>query len=239
MERKSVALGGFKALGSDSDPGTFEAIAAVFGNVDHGGDRIQRGAFKRTIAEWRSKGRSIPVLWSHDSEQVPIGVIKEAVENNEGLRVKAQLLVDDHPQARAVYAAMKAGALHEFSFGYEARDYSHIEEEGRKIRVLKDVGLMEVSPVFRGMNPSTRLMGVKSAAETDLGQQLAEIDEKILNLQIERKEMAEAIEALNELPEPPTKQEQDDTPKPTPSQEGQEAEARIRALTSAFPQHME
>jgi hypothetical protein len=47
MERKSVALGGFKALGSDSDPGTFEAIAAVFGNVDR---REQRGSSRQGSA---------------------------------------------------------------------------------------------------------------------------------------------------------------------------------------------
>jgi uncharacterized protein len=176
MEHKSFSLGEFKALGGADEPGTFEAVAAVFGNVDHGGDRIQPGAFKRSLAEWAQKGRSVPVLWSHDAESVPIGVIKEARETREGLHVKAHLLVEDHPQARAVYAAMKAGALHEFSFGYGARDYSHVTEGGRKVRVLKDLHLAEVSPVFRGMNPDTRLVGVKSVAETDLHAQREELE---------------------------------------------------------------
>lgn len=246
MEHKSVSLGEFKALGDSDEPGTFEAVAAVFGNVDAGGDRIQKGAFKRTLSEWRAKGRSVPVLWSHDADSVPIGVIKEASETSEGLHVKAQLLVDDHPQARAVYAAMKAGALHEFSFGYGARDFANVVERGRKIRVLKDLDLAEISPVFRGMNPATRLMGVKSAAETDLQAQRAELDRKIAELTEQRDALNEAVESLNELPgdppedTPPVGEEHNDKPEPNPTGlVGEEALARIRALQISKPMHLE
>jgi uncharacterized protein len=248
MEHKTFSLGEFKALGSKDEAGSFEALVAVFGNVDAGGDRVQRGAFKRSLGEWHAKGRSVPVLWSHDPESVPIGVITEAGENAEGLRVKAKLLVDDHPQARAVYAAMKAGALHEFSFGYSPRDYSHVTENGQKIRVLKDVDLAEISPVFRGMNPATRLMGVKS----DLQTRRDEIEAKIADLDEQRKALTEAIDSVTEVPEdaPPevpapeeesgNQQEPDDNPEPNPVDEaGEEAMARIRALQAVKPMHLE
>jgi phage head maturation protease len=61
---------------------------------------------------------------------------------------------------------MKGGALHEFSFGYGVREKKDIVENGQPVRVLKDVDLGEVSPVFRGMNPATRLMAVKSLPKT-------------------------------------------------------------------------
>jgi HK97 family phage prohead protease len=252
MEHKRVSLGEFKALGDSDEPGTFEALAAVFGNVDHGGDRIERGAFKRSLGEWAQKGRSIPVLWSHDAEQVPIGVIRDAKETPEGLRVKAQLLVEDHPQARAVYAAMKAGALHEFSFGYGARDFHHVTENGQKVRVLKDLHLAEISPVFRGMNPDTRLVGVKSAAETDLKAQRAELDRKIAELTEQRDALTEAVENLAEVaatgdfrdqaltPEVPPAEGAEHDDKPDPNAPGAEEErARIRALLAEHPIHIQ
>jgi HK97 family phage prohead protease len=263
MERKSFSLGEFKALGNDSQSGTFEALAAVFDNVDAGGDRIERGAFSRSLAEWKAKGRSVPVLWSHDVESVPIGVIKDARETSEGLRVKAHLFVDDHPQARAVHAAMRAGALHEFSFGYKTRDYEHKYEGGRRVRVLKDVHLGEVSPVFSGMNPETRVLSVKSAVETDLETQRDALDAeitatqlKILELSQQRDALNEAVASLAELPEetpPPNEakptaestaedeQEHEDKPEPNPTriELGEEALARIRALQVAKPEHLE
>jgi hypothetical protein len=237
MEHKSFSLGEFKALSDDSDPGTFEAVVAVFNNVDAGGDRIKPGAFKRTIGEWKAMGRSIPVLWSHNSEMPPIGVIDKATETVEGLRVKARLFVDDHPSAKAVYAAMKGGALHEFSFGYGVPQggSKSVTEGGRKIRDLYDIDLGEASPVFRGMNPATRLVGVKSLTDDlqQLQQDRADLERKI----------AEAETALTELPEvtevPPAEGgEPEDKPDPKP-ETGEEDAARIRALLAEHPIHQE
>jgi HK97 family phage prohead protease len=253
MEHKSFSLGEFKALGDGEDPGTFEAVVAVFNNVDHGGDRIRPGAFKRSIAEWAQKGRSVPVLWSHDAETVPIGVIKRSWETTEGLRVKARLFIEDHPQARAVYAAMKGGALHEFSFGYgvPAGGAKKTFERGKQIRDLIDLDWAEASPVFRGMNPSTRLVGVKSAAETDIKSQRADLDRKIAEMTEQRDALTEAVENLAEVadgdfrepaltPEAPPAEpgaEHNDKPEPN-APEAEEAAARIRALQATQPAHV-
>jgi hypothetical protein len=53
------------ATNTDS-AGEFEALVAVFGNVDKGGDRIMPGAFTKTLAAWRASGDPVPVIWSHD-----------------------------------------------------------------------------------------------------------------------------------------------------------------------------
>lgn len=170
MEHKSFPVTDLKAIGGSDEPGTFEAIVAVFGNVDTGGDRLERGAFKRTLKE-----RGLPpIVWSHNWDVPPIGVVSEAVENNEGLRIKGRLFVgedEDSPLARQVYTAMKAtdgngkAPLREFSFGYAAKEYAMEGEDEQKIRVLKDVELFEVGPTLIGMNPATRLMAVKAACE--------------------------------------------------------------------------
>lgn len=170
MEHKSFAVTDLKAIKNGDVPGTFEAIVAVFGNVDRGGDRMVKGAFKRTLEE-----RGLPpIVWSHNWDVPPIGVVSEAAENNEGLRIKGRLFVgedEDHPMARQVWTAMKAqdgnGAapLREFSFGFETRGSAMVEEDDEEIRELRDVELFEVGPTLVGMNPETRLVGVKALRE--------------------------------------------------------------------------
>jgi len=240
MEHKSFSLGEFKALTGDDEKGSFEAIVAVFGNVDYGGDRIARGAFKRSLGEWQAKGRSIPVLWSHDSETVPIGVISEAAESQEGLRVKARLFIDDNPQSRAVHAAMKAGALYEFSFGYSVPDggASQVTQSGQRIRVLKDLDIHEASPVFRGMNPRTRLVGVKGLDEAKrLDDERIELQKRIADNQRRILELTASAAAPTG---DETAEEHNDNPEPNPPNEaGEEAKARISALQAIRPMHLE
>jgi HK97 family phage prohead protease len=240
VDTKSYTISDFKALSSKDEPGTFEALVSVFGNVDAGGDRVQRGAFKRTLGEWEAKGRSVPVLWSHDAESVPIGVVAKAGESNDGLRVKARLFVEGHDRAREVYEAMKGGALQEFSFGYGVKEHKDIVENGQPVRILKDLDLFEVSPVFRGMNPATRLMGVKS-----LPARIEELEAEIADRQRQISELKTAAEAVAEpepaeQPEKTEEKEPEDNPEPNPAEPvGEEAKARIRALQAARPQHLE
>lgn len=167
MELKSFPLREVKAIDDADVPGTFEAIVAVFGNVDEGGDRIEKGAFARTLAE---KGLP-PIVWSHEWQVPPIGVVQSASETDEGLLIKGNLFVgpdDDHAIAKQVYTAMRAkdgngrSPLREFSFGYAVRDASDETVDGKDVRVLKDLELFEVGPTLVGMNPETRLVGVKT-----------------------------------------------------------------------------
>jgi phage head maturation protease len=52
----------FELKAVDAD-GTFVGLAAVYGNVDLGGDSIDAGAFKRTLAD---RGGEIKLLWQHN-----------------------------------------------------------------------------------------------------------------------------------------------------------------------------
>lgn len=143
------------------EPGTFEAVVSVFGNEDSYGDIMQPGAFTKTLAAWKESGRLIPVLWMHDAHQVPIGGVTEARETDEGLQVKASLTLGI-PRAAEVHEAMKAGTLAEFSFGYYEVAAREVTQDGKTVRLVDEVDLFEVSAVFRGANPATRLVDVKS-----------------------------------------------------------------------------
>jgi Caudovirus prohead serine protease len=62
---KSYPVASFKPLDDDEAGGTFEAIVSVFGNVDLVGDRVVKGAFKSSLKRWRESDDPIPVIWSH------------------------------------------------------------------------------------------------------------------------------------------------------------------------------
>lgn len=83
-------IAAFKA-GTGDRNGTFSALVSVFGNVDHGGDRVMPGAFTKSLARWEASGDPIPVIWNHawDNPAAHIGKVNpsDAVETAEGLVV--------------------------------------------------------------------------------------------------------------------------------------------------------
>ncbi len=165
----------FKAV--DEAKGIFEAIVAVFGNVDRGGDVILPGAFAGTLEAWQQKGRPIPVVFAHqwDNLDAHIGQVLEADERDEGLYVKAQLEMDE-PFAARVWKKMKAGTLAEFSFAYDVLESAQVDRGAdtspRYVNELRELELFEVGPCLVGMNPDTQLLGVKEGrrnSTSDLG----------------------------------------------------------------------
>ena len=161
MKYKSFPLVSFKSV-TDEPEGTFEAIVAVFNNVDRVGDKILPGAFKDSLAEWEKKGRPIPVIFSHqwDNLDAHIGQVLEAKEVPDGLFVKGQLEMDE-PFAARVWKKMLAGTLAEFSFAYDIVEAAQVKVDGEWIQELRKLSLLEVGPCLVGMNPDTQLLGVK------------------------------------------------------------------------------
>lgn len=158
MKFKTSRVRGFKAL--DDGKGEFEAVVAVFGNVDLAGDRIVKGAFADSLTAWSAKGRPIPVVFSHDWANLDahIGEVLEAKETDQGLWVRAQLDMEDPPAAK-VFRMMKRGTLAEFSFAYDI-----VEEKLQNgANELLKLDIIEVGPCLKGMNPATELIGVKGA----------------------------------------------------------------------------
>jgi HK97 family phage prohead protease len=145
-----------KAL--DANDGTFKGYAAIFGNVDLGGDIIMPGAFKELV---QNEDGKIAILWQHDQHQ-PIGVA-EVGQDEKGLSVAGELVLDD-PIARKAYAHLKAKSVRAMSIGFD------VLEGGAKyladgVRQLSNLKLWEVSVVTFGMNPLARVAGVKSALD--------------------------------------------------------------------------
>lgn len=148
----------FELKGLD-DSGHFEGIASVYGSVDSYGDVVEPGAFAKTIAE---RGKSVPILWQHDS-RLPIGS-GEVFDTGTHLGIKGQILEAVSHGADAMRLA-KAGIVKGLSIGYQVLKDSWDAE--RKVRLLKEIKLYEVSFVTFPANELAMLTGIKSSAPGD------------------------------------------------------------------------
>ncbi|MFA7505288.1 MAG: HK97 family phage prohead protease [Burkholderiaceae bacterium] len=141
--------------------GTIEGYGSVFGLLDRGGDIVMPGAFKASLAEWRKKKALPPMLWQHDPWQ-PIGVWTEASEDEKGLKLTGQLVLDV-AMAKEARALIGAGAVKGLSIGYRTKDHEIDRTTGA--RKLKKVDLWEISLVTFPMLPEALISGVKTSID--------------------------------------------------------------------------
>lgn len=145
---------------SPTETGGAEFIghAAVFGNVDDGGDIIQPGAFAKTLSE---RGSKIALVWQHDWK-APIGRVTEIKEDDRGLYVRAK--ISDTSLGRDVSTLLRDGAITGLSIGYNpVKEQTIALADGRRARSLQEVKLFEVSPVTFPMNELATVAAVKAA----------------------------------------------------------------------------
>lgn len=156
---------------ADGGPGTLEGWASVYNVVDLQDDIVVPGAFKKTLQEWRASKRTIPLMADHDhSSEGVIGSLKSATETSYGLRFVAEFASTDKAQNLRTLA--KEGHLTGLSiFGpifkkaFEMRD-------GRELRLLQELGLMELSMTPFGANQQALVTAAKSGLITLPGDNL-------------------------------------------------------------------
>jgi HK97 family phage prohead protease len=142
------------------EEGVFSGYGAVFGNLDSGGDIIEKGAFTKTLKDWSR----VKVLALHDESNLPIGIPLLLKETEKGLYIKAK--ISDTAMGRDVKALLKDGVLTELSIGYEPVTYE-IDEHG--IRHLTEVELWEVSVVTWAMNDEATIREYKKRQSNTTG----------------------------------------------------------------------
>jgi HK97 family phage prohead protease len=132
--------------------GKFSGMASFYGEVDLGGDVMERGAFAKTLSD----NPTIPILWQHKSDEViGSGTLRNT---REGLAVDATLDMDD-PTAVKAHRKLKLGLMKGLSIGFNS-----IQDEVKNgIRHLKEVKLWEVSIVTFPALPSAAVLSVKQA----------------------------------------------------------------------------
>lgn len=172
VERKLTELTEFKFDdGKDAEQGTFEGYASVAGIVDAYGDVVARGAFKKTLKEWRQSKRLPPMLHQHGGgmlggnadDLLPIGKWTSMQEDEKGLHVAGKLINLDTERGRSIYGAMREGVLDGLSIGYRAVEWVAGTKADEPRRTLKAVSLIETSLVTMPANDKARVASVKSA----------------------------------------------------------------------------
>lgn len=169
--RSSAPIVGFKAL-TEEGPGVYSGIVSVFGNVDHHGDRIHPGAFAASLERWKSSGDPIPVIFSHqwDNLDAHVGVVLEAeellpgsgdvrlagtgLEDHGGLWTKFALDVEEDFAGRLA-KRLDRKSIREFSFAYDVLDEQRDPDGANG---LLELDVIEVGPTLKGANGLTRLL---------------------------------------------------------------------------------
>ncbi|WP_151742891.1 MULTISPECIES: HK97 family phage prohead protease [unclassified Acinetobacter] len=154
MNKRSFNLE-IKAVQED---GFFSGYGAVFGNIDWYNDVILPGAFTASLAKWRAKNKMPPVLWNHNDSE-PIGIYTNIYEDDKGLFVEGQLLINDVPRAKSTHALLKAGAIDGLSIGYSTKKAN---QQGNGVRELIEVDIGEISIVTQPANDRSLITSVKS-----------------------------------------------------------------------------
>ena len=155
-----------------SADGIVEGYAATFDREpDSYGDVIAKGAFARTLDEWRAKegdGLSIPLLYGHNTDDPMhnIGRVTEAHEDEKGLFVHAEFDADN-PTAQYARKLAAEGRLYQFSFAYAIKGAGMTTlDDGVDAYELRDLDLYEVSLVQIPANQHAVVTSIKSDAQT-------------------------------------------------------------------------
>ncbi|WP_081629248.1 HK97 family phage prohead protease [Methylopila sp. M107] len=137
-----------------SADGAIEGYASLFGVVDLGRDKVERGAFAASLKRRGAQG--VRFLFQHDPAE-PLGAWTSISEDSRGLRVSGRLNMNV-ARAREVHALLRQGALDGLSIGFRA--VRSVRETGG-VRRLIEIDLWEISVVTFPMLPDARVATVK------------------------------------------------------------------------------
>lgn len=142
------------------DSGGFSGYFARFGNVDRVNEIIEPGAFKN-LNEFMADG------WigvSHDTKSLPVAMIDSAKQDDRGLLITGRF--HSHAAAQACRSVIKermaAGKAVKGSIGYKVDDSKSDRVEGKSIKRLKALRVMEASFVNLPANPLASVISAKS-----------------------------------------------------------------------------
>lgn len=154
--RGAAGLGAFQAARPMAGfpmppPARFSGYAALFGEVDLSGDRIEPGAFAGSLFGRRAS--EVRMLWQHDPAR-PIGRWIAIAEDRTGLKVMGEFALDT-AGGREAAALVAAGAIDGLSIGFRTKLARR--GSGGARRRLVTVDLWEISLVTFPMQARARL----------------------------------------------------------------------------------
>ncbi|MCP3805381.1 HK97 family phage prohead protease [Allokutzneria sp. A3M-2-11 16] len=142
----------------DAEAGTVSAVFSTFDVVDAHGDVTLAGAF--------ADGAPVVIsAYGHGSWEGKLPVGKGVIRATDTEAILDGTFFLSTVAGRETFEVVKALAedsLGEWSYGYDADEYSFGEHADRHVRFLKALTVHEVSPVLLGAGVNTRTLTVKS-----------------------------------------------------------------------------
>lgn len=149
-----------------NDQGIVVAYVSVFANKDLVGDVVVPGAFADDVALFDAGEKSLPVIWSHQANDLDayIGDVAAMEEDDIGLKVTMQFDLEE-PSAAKAYRLLKGGRVKQWSFRYRVVEGAFVETKDDFYYEIRKASIAEVGPTLVGANPDTRTVSMKSAGE--------------------------------------------------------------------------
>lgn len=148
---------------SEDANGIIEGYASTWiRKADAYGDVVRQGAFKKSLQKLHDEGKTIPLIWSHQLDNLKsyIGTCV-ADEDERGLHFVATF--EDTEDAQKVRQMYRDGRLSKFSFAYNVIDQGPITlEDGTKANELREVEIYEISCVLVPANDDASVVDVKA-----------------------------------------------------------------------------
>ncbi len=144
--------------------GVIKGMASTFGNIDLTGDRIDFGAFAKTIQAHKSRhDRPIRMFLGHDRFAGPIGgfPIDKVREQRQGLKVEGHVNLEVQ-RGKEAFALAQQGVLTDLSIGFFAVETEVESRGGKEVRVIKEIDLREISIVDEPANPKATITDIKA-----------------------------------------------------------------------------
>lgn len=164
MKHITFALQEVKQL---QNPGEFEGYLSTFGNIDYDDDVVVKGAFDKSLEQWRAKGQMPGLLWMHRMDS-PVGEWLEIRPDERGLWVKGALWVDGNQMGRTplqdsirAHNMTVSNGPKGMSIGFIPTKVSFGRQEEKEVRFLEEVDLMEGSLVPFGANDRALVTSAK------------------------------------------------------------------------------
>ncbi len=166
---KKILKGYFKDYNKDTD--LIEFIAST-GNEDREGEVIDPNGW-----DLNNVGKNLPLLWSHNAKELPIGKVVEARIEGDNLVTAVEFAHKVNDFAKKVYELVKAGFLNAVSVGFMPKAY---DAEGKMIsQELLELSIVNVPANQEALRSEMYQAFCKSLKEMYIHQKPEETDKYI------------------------------------------------------------
>lgn len=198
LNHKRIDLLDIEVKRDGDGAGLIKGYGAVFGNVDSYGEKIERGAFAKSLDEWEARGKYPKMLLQHGGlgltieDMLSVGKWETMKEDRRGLYVEGKLFALNTDRGQYIYEAALEGELDGLSIGFQVMADKTETVAGEAVRVLTEIKLWEVSLVTFPANDLARISSVKNLSL----ERMRELESALRDEGLSRKEAERAASAF-------------------------------------------